>query len=73
MCQTLKSLKPDMRKLFSNVFCLKFIKEMEEIMDEVIDGQKDNIDEIINKFLINHSIICLTIQIHKDYLKFLMK
>ena len=48
LCQTYKSLEPDIRKLFSNIFLFKVSKkEMEDIMDEVIEGHKDNIDEII--------------------------
>ena len=27
LCQTYKSLEPDIRKLFSNIFCLKYLKE----------------------------------------------
>ena len=48
LCQTYKSLEPDIRKLFSNIFLFKVSKrEMEDIMDEIIEGHKDNIDEII--------------------------
>ena len=51
LCQTYKSLEPDIRKLFSNIFLFKVSKkEMEDIMDEVIEGHKDNIDEIIKLF-----------------------
>jgi len=48
LCQTYKSLEPDIRKLFSNIFLFKvYKKEMEDIMNEIIEGHKDNIDEII--------------------------
>ena len=44
-----KSLEPDIRKLFSNIFYFKLSKkEMENIMDEIIESyNKNNIDEII--------------------------
>ena len=49
LCQTYKSLEPDIRKLFSNIFLFKVSKkEMENIMDEIIESyNKNNIDEII--------------------------
>ena len=48
LCQTYKSLEPDIRKLFSNIFLFKVSKkEMETIMNEIIEGHKNDIDEII--------------------------
>ena len=48
LCQTYKSLEPDIRKLFSNIFLFKVSKkEMEDIMNEIIEGHKNDIDEII--------------------------
>ena len=48
LCQTYKSLEPDIRKLFSNIFLFKVsINELEDTMDEVIKNHKDYIDEII--------------------------
>ena len=48
LCQTYKSLEPDIRKLFSNIFLFKVSKrEMEDIMDEIIEYHADNIDKII--------------------------
>ena len=48
LCQTYKSLEPDIRKLFSNIFLFKVSKrEMEDIMDEIIKYHTDNIDKII--------------------------
>ena len=60
LCQTYKTLEPDIRKLFSNIFLFKVSKrEMEDVMDEVIESHKDHIDEIIRLVLINRIIICL--------------
>ena len=48
LCQTYKSVERDIRKLFSNIFLFKVSKnEMEDIMDEIYEGNKHNIDEII--------------------------
>ena len=43
-----KSVERDIRKLFSNIFLFKVNKkEMEDIMDEIYEGNKQNIDQII--------------------------
>ena len=43
-----KSVERDIRKLFSNIFLFKVNKkEMEDIMDEIYEGNKNNIDQII--------------------------
>ena len=48
LCQTYKSLEPDVRKLFSNLFLFELSKkEMEDVVNELIEGHKDNIDAII--------------------------
>ena len=48
LCQTYKSVERDIRKLFSNIFLFKVSKkEMEDIMDEIYEGHKHNIDQII--------------------------
>ena len=48
LCQTYKSIEKDIRKLFSNIFLFKVSKhEMEDIMDEIYEGNKQNIDQII--------------------------
>ena len=45
LCQTYKSLEPDIRKLFSNIFLFKVSKkEVQDIMDEIIEGHKNDID-----------------------------
>ena len=41
--QTYKSLEPDIRKLFSNIFLFKVSKkEMEDIMNEIIEEHKND-------------------------------
>jgi len=48
LVQTYKSLEPSIRKLFSNIFLFKVSKhELNNIMDEIIEGHKDDIDAII--------------------------
>ena len=48
LCQTYKNLEPDIRKLFSNILLFKVSKrEMEDIMNEIIESHKDITDEII--------------------------
>ena len=48
LCQTYKSVERDIRKLFSNIFLFKVSKkEMEDIIDELYEGNKHNIDQII--------------------------
>ena len=48
LCQTYKSVERDVRKLFSNIFLFKVNKkEMEDNMDEIYEGNKHNIDQII--------------------------
>ena len=48
LCQTYKSVERDIRKLFSNIFLFKVNKkEMEDIMDEIYEGNKHNIEKII--------------------------
>ena len=42
------SLEPDIRKLFSNILLFKVSKkEREDIVNEIIEGHKNDIDEII--------------------------
>ena len=51
LCQTYKSLEPDIRKLFSNIFLFKVSKkEMEDIMNEII---KIVYDKAYNYLFIN--------------------
>jgi hypothetical protein len=46
--QTYKSSEPSIRKLFSNIFLNKVSKhELNLIMDEIIEGHKNDIDAII--------------------------
>ena len=48
LVQTYKSLEPSIRKLFSNIFLFKVSKhELNNIMDEIIEGHKNDIDAII--------------------------
>ena len=47
--------------------------ELNVIMDEIIERHENDIDAIIKLVLINHIIIYLFIQIHKECLKKLMK
>ena len=43
-----KSVERDMRKLFSNIFLFKVSKhDTEDTMDEIYEGNKQNIDQII--------------------------
>ena len=47
-CIIFDDMEPDIRKLFSNIFLFKVSKhEMEDIMDEIYEGNKQNIDQII--------------------------
>ena len=48
LCQTCKSLEPDIRKLLSSIFLCKVSKkDVRDIMGEIIEGHTNDIDEII--------------------------
>ena len=72
LCQTFKSVERDIRKLFSNIFLFKVSKkEMEDIMDELYEGNKHNIDQII-KIVYDVPYNYLFISILRECLKILM-
>ena len=71
LCQSYLSCEKTIRKLFSNIFVFRVSKnEIEIIFEEVVESKKDYIYDISE---IVFSNIYLSIPIHKDCLKDLMK